>query len=944
MSYSYPGNAQNKTQTSDEISHDASFINQPAGTIEFINTQGEESLTIGHKNGTYVRLDKYGREELVTRNSRLTVLGDIHNNYRGAVVNNFMGGVENIYSGDVISTTGDPAKQQPLIEEYKSKIKGLHDDQRLFEIQRTKSHNGIDQSPLQKKSGELAPCPTDAVIGKFLTSRMPSEVISRAIKASCFRTVFIFNPTIDTYHEIPVGGGINCFTCWGTGLSPSSQDGKWTPEAAKEMIKDKREKLQDDLYNIEKKLGQTKNPSGGTQISNISKDMIMNVGLAFNDLESFRRDPKGKLVPYGVKIDPFGGSIYTQYRESSLIEVVDVERFPGGAYEINANNNYRITAGSGGIDLKTTGPMHLYAPIVTMTSESTLFNSRGEISFGAERLDFSGDIITIRPNKVTRSLEDASGKDVKILPTNLKSKTEPEQQLLVDGNLNVAMNSIIRGGLHVEGEVSLHHITAPMEYHITESDFEINVQTPCGPTFGIELPCVPDVQKGPTHADILPGCLIGYAQIGSGSSAGVWPVVSTFAPNSVLVHPHFHTFKNLPMKLLEGDNDMTIKIGDRYQQNDANRLAQEKIDEQTREYKKISEDFDKRTADADKESQAILDTPNPPPDRVNAQVAKLDSLNAEAAEILKAAQALKKLRLENAKAQQEAVTNITLSPHDAVRAIGARNNFANVVLAKPVQDSTTPTTVIEKFGGKCGIPLVIDNCSWGEPNRNDDLPSGEGVGTSNYTPEAIVEKNKEIESKSEQMYKAVQIQLATQSKENPQSNCDEVAALAAAASTSPPSATPATPESQINQESNANATANTGALNINAAQSRCSGLPNTGNDYCLRESRKTVAVLTGNSYYDKGYSSKDYSLQARTNWFLGGKNKNGQQLYTNIGKVDNNFQTGDVIIYSNGGYGHVETNVNGRWYSDFKQANNSIGNGYSDYTVLRLNYLDSYSN
>lgn len=842
---SYPGNAQNKTQTSDEIAHDASFINQPAGTIEFINTQGEESLTIGHKNGTYVRLDKYGREELVTRNSRLTVLGDIHNNYRGAVVNNFMGGVENIYSGDVISTTGDPAKQQPLIEEYKSKIKGLHDDQRLFEIQRTKSHNGIDQSPLQKKSGELAPCPTDAVIGKFLTSRMPSEVISRAIKASCFRTVFIFNPTIDTYHEIPVGGGINCFTCWGTGLSPSSQDGKWTPEAAKEMIKDKREKLQDDLYNIEKKLGQTKNPSGGTQISNISKDMIMNVGLAFNDLESFRRDPKGKLVPYGVKIDPFGGSIYTQYRESSLIEVVDVERFPGGAYEINANNNYRITAGSGGIDLKTTGAMHLYAPIVTMTSEAMLFNSRGEISFGAERLDFSGDIITIRPNKNVRSLEDASGKDVKILPTNLKPKTEPEQQVLVDGNLNVAMNSIIRGGLHVEGEVSLHHITAPMEYHITESDFEINQQVQCASPTGDEETCVDDLQKGPTHADILPNCVIGYVVV-----AGVKiDVISTCAPNSVLVHPHFHTYKSLPMKLMEGNNDMTISIGDR--------------DE-----------------------------------------------------------------------------NVALTPHDAVRAIGARNNFANVVLAKPVQDSTTPTTVIEKFGGKCSA-LQIDNCSWEKPNRNDDLPSGEGVGTSNYTPEAIVEKNKEIESKSEQMYKAVQIQLATQSKENPKSNCDEVAALAAAASASPPSATP---ESQINQESNANATANTGALNIDAAQSRCSGLSSSSGGLCLQGSRKTVAVLTGNSYYDKGYSSKDYSLQARTNWFLGGKNKNGQQLYTNIGKVDNNFQTGDVIIYSNGGYGHVETNVNGRWYSDFKQANNSIGNGYSDYTVLRLNYLDSYSN
>jgi hypothetical protein len=843
----YPGKAQNDPRNADELISDAAYINQPAGVLEFINTQGEESLTLGHKNGSYTRLDKYGREELVTRNSRLTNLGTTHNNYRGPVVNNFMGGVENIYSGDVISTTGDPAKHQPIVEEYKGKIKELHNDHRLFEIQRTKGHNSIDQSPLQVKSGSLAPCPTDAVIGKFLTSKTPSEVIARAIKASCFRSVFIFNPTIDEYHEIPVGGGINCFTCWGTGLSPSSQDGKWTKEGAKDMIKDKREKLQDDLYSIEKKLGQTKNPSGGTQISNVSKDMVMNVGLAFNDLESFRRDPKGKLVPYGIKIDPFGGSVYTQYRESPLVEIVDVERFPGGAYEINANNNYRITAGSGGIDFKTTGPMNLYAPVVTMTAEAMLFNSRGEIMLGAERLDFSGDIITIRPNKVSRSLEDASGNDVGSLPANLSLKTEPEQQLLVDGNLNVAMNAIVRGGMHVEGEVSLHHITAPLEYHITESDFEINQQVQCASPTGDEEICVDDLQKGPTHADILPNCVIGYVIV-----EGVkLDVISICASNSVLVHPHFHTYKSLPMKLMEGNNDMTITIGDR--------------DE-----------------------------------------------------------------------------NVTLTPHDAVRAVGARNNFANVVLAKPVQDSTTPTTVIEKFGGKCG-PLSIDNCSWEEPNRNDDLPTGEGVGTSNYTPEVMMTKIKEMESKLEEMYKAVQTQLAAPSKENPQSNCDEVEALAAAASTEPPSVPPATPESQVNQESNANATANTDALNIDAAQARCSGLSSSSSGMCLQGSRKTVAVLTGNSYYDKGYSSGDYSLRARTNWFLGGRNKNGEQLYTNIGRVSNNFQTGDVIIYSNNGYGHVETNVNGNWYSDFKQRNNSLGNNYSDYTVLRLNNLSTYS-
>ena len=670
----YPSKFSNDPRNSEDVLRDMSLINQPSGCIEFINTKGEETITFSHKNGTYDRYDKFGKESLVTRGERKHVVGDSYTHIQGNVINTYDQGVETTILGDEIVKVGDPDKWQPLIEEFKKKIKTIHDDQRLFELKRTKKHNSIDQSPLQIKSGTLAPCPTDAVIGKFLKSDVPSEVVARAIKRSCFRTIFEFNPTEDIYDEIFVGGGENCFTCWGTGLSPSSQDGSWSKEGIKDQIKDKRIQLQKELYDIEKQLGQAKNPSGGSKIHNISKDMILNVGLAFNDLESFRRDPKGKLVPYGVKIDPFGGSVYTQYRESPLIEVVDVERFPGGSYEINANNNLRITAGSGGLDLKTSGLMDIYSPILTLTSETILFNSRGEIALAAERLDLSGDIITLRPNKVVRNIEDANG-EIAPLAANAKDITEPEQQVLIDGNLNVSMNAIIRGGLHAEGELTVHHITAPMEYQITESDFEINQQAQCMEPVGDEEICVDNLQKGPTHADILAGCLIGYAQVGSGSSAGVWPVVSTCAPNSVLVHPHFHTFKNLPLKLLEGTNKMEITVGNKTE-------------------------------------------------------------------------------------------SIDLPPHDALRAIGARNNFANVVLPQPVRDSTTPTTVIEKLGGKCENLVIFDG-SWTEFNREDDKPIGEGVGTSNYSPEDMMQKIKDLEKQLEQMYVDVKTQLEQSSSKNP---------------------------------------------------------------------------------------------------------------------------------------------------------------------------------
>ena len=177
------------------------------------------------------------------------------------------------------------------------------------------------------------------------------------------------------------------------------------------------------------------------------------------------------------------------------------------------------------------------------------------------------------------------------------------------------------------------------------------------------------------EGEIWPQRLIGFAIVGSGSSAGTWPVISVCAPNSVLVHPHYHTFKSLPMKLMEGENELSIRVGNRF------------------------------------------DDP-------------------------------------------------VLNPHDAVRAVGARNNFANVVLAQPVKDSTTPTTVIEKFGGKCD-PLVIDNGSWGESNRNDDKPIGEGVGTSNYTPEDMMQRIQSLEKQLEQMYVDVKRQLENPSSQNP---------------------------------------------------------------------------------------------------------------------------------------------------------------------------------
>ena len=124
---------------------------------------------------------------------------------------------------------------------------------------------------------------------------------------------------------------------------------------------------------------------------------------------------------------------------------------------------------------------------------------------------------------------------------------------------------------------------------------------------------------GPTYADILPGCLIGIAVgVDTNGDGHALPVYSVCAPSSVLVHPHYHRFKNIPLKLFR--DEITLE----------------------RTYGSVTETKD-------------------------------------------------------------------IKPHDAIRAVGSRNNSINPILAKPVQNSKSNNTVLEKFGGSVCDDLVIDN-------------------------------------------------------------------------------------------------------------------------------------------------------------------------------------------------------------------------------------------
>ena len=662
----YPGNRNNEPNPNNEVHRDLVIINQPAGHLQFVNTKDDELIDLGYKDGSFIKFTKHSIDELVKNDKRTHVMGDNRSETNGNLVEMIDKDHESIILGDNLVKVGDVDKWQKYQEQWKTLVKKrIHKLRRLFEIKRTKQHNKIDQADDQTKSGSLASTPSREIETKTLVMISPTVYVP-GIKIPCAHQIPIIEDNDYEYKSIVADGGWGEFTGWGTGYSPSSQDGTWDKETSKDKITSERIALQEQLFDIEKQLGQNKHRDGGSKVEKISKDYIGVVGLTFNDQESFRKDPKGKLVPYGIKIDPFGNSLYTQYRETSLVESVSVDQLPGGKYDFVANDGYNLTVGSNGISIKTTGSMERYAPIILETSESHTIHSNGELVLGAERIDISGEVITFRPKKVERSIEDASG-EIADLPANAKTKTEPEQQVLIDGNLNIGLNAIIAGGMHVEGELTVQHITAPMEEHITDGCFEWGVQTPCSLDSTNDQDCI-EPSKSPVYADIVEGCLIGYCIVASGDSAGTWPVYSTCAPNSVMVHDHFHYYKNIPMKLIRDNIDSIITVGD-----------------------------------------------------------KIDSAS--------------------------------LDPHSAVRAIGARNNFANRVLAMPVVNSKTNNTVLEKFNGSACDPLEITNTNWVEDNKNETLPELEGLRSSKYTEDVLNQKISDLNAKWEARYKELQDKL-----------------------------------------------------------------------------------------------------------------------------------------------------------------------------------------
>lgn len=564
-STTYPGNWQNGLKETKDFYKDLMLLNQPSGYIEWVNSKGIEALNIFGKSGSGISIASKQFSLVSTKDFKANFLSDVNMESKGNITIHSDKDVNIVSLGDEMHITGDADKWQKYFDAIKEILKPLHQKKLLFENKRTKFHNAMDQSSLQTKSGSLVACPIETVEIKILKTSQSMEWTPYKYSPGS-RTLAILKDNVDEYAIFSGSGGNSaddgffCLTCNGTHESPSTQDGDFTVESIKAQIESEMVNLTTKLADQEKFLGQNKKPSGGDKINKTSKNRMDIVGLTFNDLQSHRVDPVGRLIPNNLVIDPLGGSVYKTYRASPLIERVHVDDMPGGDYVMNIGNSCNWNVGSNGLNIKTSGSFDMFGVTMRILSQQTQINTRHNLELtSGDSLFISSPNIVIKPIVTEFEIENSSG-GIRSLPANGKTKTEPLGQVLVDGNLGIVGNVIIKGGLHVEGELTLQHLTMPMEYHITEEDFEFGQSVPCSSIVVGEEDCATP-KMGPTYIDMVPGCLIGKCIISSGSSAGTWPVFSILAPSCGLVHPHHHKMKMPAMRLIRGEEEVKTKYG-----------------------------------------------------------------------------------------------------------------------------------------------------------------------------------------------------------------------------------------------------------------------------------------------------------------------------------------------------------------------------------------------
>jgi len=474
----YPGVYENKkiTNKSDydiniETYRNKYVINQKGGTLAFINSDKREALKLTHYSGSFLEFNNHATISLASSNDQKLVLNDQFLTVRGDKNTFVKRDFDTVVQGDSYKKIGN--LKADLHKQWKAIVQEIADVKQLFDIRRAEK---LDSdllkltSSLQSRSGDFAECPVCSTSKNNYFSMNNSfndgfkNVVKSTIADSAGDQIYAtgfdgpsvkyagqlgqpeFSAPLKSLNRSVDGSsysggrgkvmGITCPACGGSGKSPSSQDGKWATESRKKNLSDMYKSRQSNLLDLEKKMG-----IGGSEIIEITKHKIETIGLTMNDFGSIRVDSKGKMYISEVLVGKYG-PIFNR-TPTPLVELVHVDDLPGGNYTLNVCNRYNVLVGAGGLNLKSYGVVNISGSITNIAGAQVNIASENEVNIdGGKRLSLVGDVVSIRQRD--------------------------RKQVVIDGSLGVTNNVTIAGGLHVEGEITGHHITIPTEIQATE--------------------------------------------------------------------------------------------------------------------------------------------------------------------------------------------------------------------------------------------------------------------------------------------------------------------------------------------------------------------------------------------------------------------------------------------------------------------------------------------
>ena len=479
------------------------IVNQRGGSIDINNSTDREEFKISHYSGSNLSFNNVVTSELASNNKQTTVIFDEfrtvgHNNSLFVTKDNFLrvGGSSFEIKGFLTE------RQLQKHEEWKQTYQKVADVNSQFDLLRVK---GIDQSGQRTSNPDLSENPRLTVFGGFTGySKVPvvkaegntDEVSAYAPVASANSGVNKIAPDekdiIEAFGQ-QYGTEASGIIEYGARISSSTQDGRWLPYTEKQP--DNFVKLIVDttsnLVAVEKELGE-----GGDEVKSVKRHCIETIGAAINEYPSVRIDNEGRSCV--TELGVCDTSVIRHFGELPLVEEVDnTHAFPCGTKTLTVGNKYNVLVGSGGVQIKTTGPVTVSGTSVKVTG--TIVNIAGQ---KGTTLNSSEYVDIFAPRVMVRST----------------------RQILLDSGVGVAKNLIVSGSTFTEGETYVNHISAPTE--------------------------VQQTYETKAFGKLVSGKLIGLCDLNSGK------VFAVDTADTVELEPHSHHFNNIPLTLYDSNSTL----------------------------------------------------------------------------------------------------------------------------------------------------------------------------------------------------------------------------------------------------------------------------------------------------------------------------------------------------------------------------------------------------